>query len=62
MTVPTIMGTETEYGISVKNARDPDPVAASTLVVNIYKDRGIKGITWDYDQESPLMDARGVRF
>ena len=59
MTVPTIMGTETEYGISVKNARDPDPVAASTLVVNIYKDRGIKGITWDYDQESPLMDARG---
>ena len=59
MTIPTIMGTETEYGISVKNARDPDPVAASTLVVNIYKDRGIKGITWDYDQESPLMDARG---
>ena len=44
MTVPTIMGTETEYGISVKNARDPDPVAASTLVVNIYKDRGIKGM------------------
>ena len=53
------MGTETEYGISVKNARDQDPVAASTLVVNAYKDRGLGGITWDYDQESPLMDARG---
>jgi len=53
------MGTETEYGISVKNARDQDPVAASTLVVNIYKDRGLKGVSWDYDQENPLMDARG---
>ena len=59
MPTPTIMGTETEYGISVKNARDQDPVAASTLVVNIYKDRGLKGVTWDYDQENPLMDARG---
>lgn len=59
MTTPTIIGTETEYGISVKNARDQDPVAASTLVVNVYKDRGLKKITWDYDQESPLMDARG---
>ncbi len=59
MTTPTIMGTETEYGISVKNARDQDPVAASTLIVNIYKDRGPKGITWDYEQENPLMDARG---
>jgi len=59
MTTPTIIGTETEYGISVKNARDQDPVAASTLVVNVYKDRGLKKITWDYDQENPLMDARG---
>ena len=59
MTIPMIMGTETEYGISVKNARDQDPVAASTLVVNAYKDRELKGITWDYDQETPLMDARG---
>ena len=59
------MGTETEYGISVKNAREQDPVAASTLVVNAYKTcRGdvpstATSVTWDYDQESPLMDARG---
>ena len=53
------MGTETEYGISVKNAREQDPVAASTLVVNAYKtDRG-ESVTWDYEQESPLVDARG---
>ena len=59
------MGTETEYGISVKNAREQDPVAASTLVVNAYKTaRGdipsaTSSVTWDYEQESPLMDARG---
>ena len=59
------MGTETEYGISVKNAREQDPVAASTLVVNAYKNcsddipNTATAVTWDYDQESPLMDARG---
>lgn len=53
------MGTETEYGISVKNAREQDPVAASTLVVNAYKNGNVASVTWDYEQESPLMDARG---
>ena len=54
------MGTETEYGISVKNAREQDPVAASTLVVNAYKtSRGdvpsaTSSVTWDYEQESPF--------
>ena len=59
MEVPIIMGTETEYGISVKNAREQDPVAASTLVVNAYKTGSARSVTWDYEQESPLMDARG---
>lgn len=59
MTVPTIIGTETEFGISVKNAREQDPVAASTLVVNAYKSRNIPTISWDYAQESPMLDARG---
>ncbi len=59
MAVPTIIGTETEFGISVKNAREQDLVAASTLVVNAYKSRNIPTIMWDYAQESPLMDARG---
>ena len=61
------MGTETEYGISVKNAREQDPVAASTLVVNAYKScstdlpGATTSVTWDYEQESPLMDARGFQ-
>ena len=56
---PFIIGTETEYGIAIKNVSEQDPVAVSTLVVNIYKDNNLKKITWDYDQESPLVDARG---
>ena len=56
---PIIIGTETEYGIAIKNVSEQDPVAVSTLVVNIYKDNNLKKITWDYDQESPLVDARG---
>ena len=56
---PIIIGTETEYGISVKNVSEQDPVAASTLVVNIYKDSNLKKIAWDYQQESPFVDARG---
>lgn len=59
MSVPTIIGTETEFGISVKNAREQDPIAASTLVVNAYKSRNLSSVSWDYGQESPLMDARG---
>ncbi len=59
MAVPTIIGTETEFGISVKNAREQDPIAASTLVVNAYKSQNLTTISWDYAQESPLMDARG---
>ena len=56
---PIIVGTETEYGISIKNAVEQDPVAASALVVNVYKDSNLKKITWDYQQETPFIDARG---
>ena len=59
MTFPSIIGTETEYGIAIKNVKEQDPVDASMLVVNSYKDRDVERVTWDYDQEAPLMDARG---
>jgi proteasome accessory factor A len=39
---PIIIGTETEYGIAIKNVSEQDPVAVSTLVVNIYKDNNLK--------------------
>ena len=61
MSIPKIMGIETEYGITIKNAQNQDPVSASTLVVNSYKDKDLKKIMWDYAQENPLMDARGFQ-
>jgi proteasome accessory factor A len=59
MAVPKVMGVETEYGISVKGPGERDPVTASTLVVNSYRDREKNKVLWDYDQESPTSDARG---
>ncbi|HIE28019.1 TPA: proteasome accessory factor PafA2 [Candidatus Poribacteria bacterium] len=61
MSIPKIMGIETEYSISVRNATEQDPVSASNLVVNSYKERDFKEIIWDYEQENPLMDARGFQ-
>lgn len=59
MSVPKIMGSETEYGISVRNANRFDHVIASALVVNSYKNEDVSKVVWDYAQENPLMDARG---
>jgi Pup amidohydrolase len=53
------MGTETEYGISVIGRPDFNPVLASSLVVNAYAAEGRSRPRWDYDDESPLRDARG---
>ena len=61
MPQPKIMGVETEYGIMVRHATDFDPVASSTLVVNSYKDRELRSVVWDYEQENPLLDARGFQ-
>ncbi len=61
MAQPKIMGVETEYGIMVRHAADFDPVASSTLVVNSYKDREVRAVVWDYEEENPLLDARGFQ-
>lgn len=61
MALTKVMGIETEYGIMVRNAVEFDPVASSTLVVNSYKDREYRRVVWDYDQENPLLDARGFQ-
>jgi proteasome accessory factor A len=61
MSIPKIMGLETEYSIAVKNAKEQDPVSASNLVINSYRDRNLKEIIWDYEQENPLLDARGFQ-
>ncbi len=61
MAIPKVMGTEIEYGITVKNDRDFDPISSCVLLVNAYREDHPGKILWDYDQENPLADARGFQ-
>src|SRR6476619_1426297 len=55
------MGTEVEYGISVQGQPHANPMVASSQVVNAYASATIKArrARWDFEEESPLRDARG---
>ena len=59
MPLPKVIGSEIEYGITVQNDRDFDPISSCVLLVNAYEDNRDAQILWDYDQENPLADARG---
>ncbi|MDP6977874.1 MAG: depupylase/deamidase Dop [Myxococcota bacterium] len=61
MATQTVMGTEIEYGITVKNDPDFDPISSCVLLVNAYREDPAGEILWDYDQENPLADARGFQ-
>ncbi|MFN2544802.1 MAG: depupylase/deamidase Dop [Actinomycetota bacterium] len=58
MALPKVMGIETEYGISAPGAPDFNPVLSSSLLINTYAG-ALRRIRWDYEQESPMRDARG---
>jgi proteasome accessory factor A len=61
MTVRRVQGSEVEYGIAVTGQPHANPMVASTHVVNSYA--AAHGLTrrarWDFEEESPLRDARG---
>jgi proteasome accessory factor A len=64
MTVRRVMGTETEFGISVPGRTSINHMLASSQIVNAYlslttgapRDRRPR---WDFEEESPQRDARG---
>jgi proteasome accessory factor A len=62
MSVRRVMGTETEYGVSVPGHGGISAMTASSQVVNGYvsatplRDRRTR---WDFEEENPLRDARG---
>src|ERR687884_636523 len=58
MAIPKVMGIETEYGISSPGSPDFNPVLSSSMLINSYAGT-LRRIRWDYEQESPLRDARG---
>ncbi|MEI6621333.1 MAG: depupylase/deamidase Dop [Actinomycetes bacterium] len=63
MGVERVMGIETEYGISVPGRPGVNPMMASSLIVNAYANSVVSAgqprARWDYDEETPLRDARG---
>ena len=64
MTVPKTLGIETEYGIVLRGSDDPNPILASSVLINAYlaardPERGIPRVSWDFEDESPSTDARG---
>src|SRR5690348_16321465 len=66
MTVRRVMGTEVEYGVSVPGQPGANPMVTSSQVVNAYGARPelTRGgrARWDYEEESPLRDARGFSY
>ncbi|MDQ3209748.1 MAG: proteasome accessory factor PafA2 family protein, partial [Actinomycetota bacterium] len=58
MAIPKVFGIETEYGIAAVGAPDFNPVLSSSLLISTYAG-SLRRIRWDYEQESPLRDARG---
>src|ERR687896_516649 len=62
MSVRRVMGTEVEYGISVPGQPTANPTTLSSQVVNAWAVAGAptpRRPRWDFEEESPLRDARG---
>ncbi len=57
MAIAKVCGIETEYAVVLRGAPDPNPVLASSMLINGY----VEGhrIGWDFEDESPGRDARG---
>jgi proteasome accessory factor A len=58
MAIPKVFGIETEYGIATHDDPTTNPVLASSVLIASYAGT-LRKIRWDYEQESPLRDARG---
>ncbi len=61
MAIHKVLGTETEFGITVRNQPDFNPVLGSSQVINSYAG-GRARIQWSFEEESPGRDARGFGF
>jgi Pup amidohydrolase len=67
--IPKICGIETEFGIVLKGAAEPNPIAASSMLINAYVNEFLRQgpqagpapkVGWDFEDESPGNDARGI--
>jgi proteasome accessory factor A len=58
MAIAKVLGVETEFGIA--GGPDLDPIVASSIIVNAYAQQGRTTINWDFEGETPDLDARGL--
>ena len=58
MAIAKVFGIETEYGIAAVGQPDFNPVLSSSMLISSYAG-ALRRIRWDYEDESPLRDARG---
>ena len=61
MAIPKVLGTETEFGITIRNQADFNPALASSQLVNSYQGGRVR-VQWSFDEESPGRDARGFGY
>ena len=59
MAIVKVLGMETEYGIIIRGAADPNPIAASSTLINAYVAELNRKVEWDFEDETPGRDARG---
>jgi proteasome accessory factor PafA2 len=59
MAIVKVLGMETEYGIIIRGSADPNPIAASSTLINAYVAELNRKVGWDFEDETPGRDARG---
>ncbi|MGH9286435.1 MAG: proteasome accessory factor PafA2 family protein, partial [Acidimicrobiales bacterium] len=59
MAITKVCGLETEYGIITRGGGEPNPIAASSMLINAYVSELQRNVGWDFEDESPGNDARG---
>lgn len=61
MAISKVCGIETEYGILVRGG-ESNPVAASSVLINAYVSDRARRVDWDFEDETPGVDARGFSY
>jgi proteasome accessory factor PafA2 len=59
VSIVKVLGLETEYGIIIRGSAEPNPIAASSTLINAYVAELSRRVRWDFEDESPGRDARG---
>ena len=59
MAIRKVYGIETEYGIDPRGMGEKNPIAASSVLINVYVNELQRKVGWDFEDEHPGNDARG---